>query len=166
MVPAVDRTGEGVAACAVHNSFDTNACATEARLDLASLAIAEEYRVVELAAGEVLFRAGDAADCLYVVLEGRADVLLPDGQLIESAGSGAIIGELAMIDKAARSATVVSRARSRMLAIDEELFRELVRRDPDFSLEVMRVLVNRLRRMNKRLMAQSGKTYSMLSDVV
>jgi len=61
-------------------------------------------------AGETLFREGDPADGLYVIERGEVGVLVEraPGELVRLAelGNGAVIGELALIDGATRSATV------------------------------------------------------------
>jgi CRP-like cAMP-binding protein len=66
----------------------------------------------EVAAGEVIFRAGDPADCFYVV--GKGSVLIHDGaREIETVGKDGIFGELALVDGRPRSATPPPLARRR-----------------------------------------------------
>ena len=60
---------------------------------------AHEETPVTLAAGETLFRAGDAADCMFVVLEGSLNVLVAD-KVVENSRRGAILGEMALVDNA------------------------------------------------------------------
>ena len=63
-------------------------------------------------AGEIVLRAGEPGDELMIVLDGSASILVPrpDGTLARIAGvrRGAVIGELAFLDHAVRSATVVA----------------------------------------------------------
>ena len=60
-------------------------------------------------AGTTIFAEGDPRDVMYVVLEGEVD-LQRRGRTLETASTGAIVGEMALIDKdAPRSATVVAR---------------------------------------------------------
>ena len=68
---------------------------------------ARESDPVRLASGEVLFKAGDPGDAMYVVLEGALDILVDD-HLVERSTRGAIVGEMALIDETPRSATVVA----------------------------------------------------------
>ncbi len=98
-------------------------------------------------ADEVVFAQGDVGDVMYVVVDGEVDVLL-DGKLIETVRTGGVVGEMALIDAGPRSATAVSRTRCLMSPVDERRFIELICREPEFALHVMRVLARRLRRMD------------------
>jgi CRP/FNR family transcriptional regulator, cyclic AMP receptor protein len=106
-----------------------------------------EPHFVELKAGEVLFRKGDPARSLYVVLKG--EFLIGDGNATyETLSEGGIVGEMALIDHGPRSATVTASTDCRLAEIDEKRFLFLVQQTPVFALNVMRILSHRLRRMN------------------
>lgn len=98
----------------------------------------------DVAAGEALFRRGDDASEMYVLLDGKVDVTL-DGRLIESLEPGSIFGEMAIVDDNPRSADAVAITAARVEPIDKEWFLHLLRRSPAFGLHVMTVLANRLR---------------------
>lgn len=104
-------------------------------------------------AGTTVFAQGEPRDVMYVVLEGELD-LQRGGRTFETASTGAIVGEMAMIDKAPRSATAIAKTRCRLMPIDEKRFEFMVTETPFFALHVMRVLVDRLRRTTER--ATSG----------
>ena len=95
--------------------------------------------------GEVVFREGDAADRMYIVREGEVE-LQRGGETIEKLGPGSIVGEMALVDPAPRSATVIARGECLLVGVDEETFRQLVQRVPGFALEVLRIVVRRLRK--------------------
>ncbi len=77
-----------------------------AGLDPASLAeLRDHTEQVELEAGSYLFRAGDVSDSLYVVRNGRLQVLQNDVVLTEL-GRGEVVGELGLLIAAPRSASV------------------------------------------------------------
>ena len=97
------------------------------------------------AKGETVFSQGDAADCLFVVIEGSADILI-DGVVVERVGSGGVFGEMALIDGQPRSATVVAATDLSLAAIGEKRFLRLVSQLPTFALQMMRVMTERLRR--------------------
>jgi CRP-like cAMP-binding protein len=99
------------------------------------------------AAGKVIFAQGDPGDLMYVIVEGEAQILI-EGKLIETVRAGGILGEMALIDARPRSATVVAKTQCVLVPIDEHRFNVLVARRPEFALHVMRVLANRLRRMD------------------
>ena len=97
-----------------------------------------------------MFKAGDPADEMFVLIEGSADVVV-DGTVVEASGPGAMIGEMALIEAAPRTATVIARTDCKFARISHKRFDFLVRQTPFFSLQVMKVMAERLRGMNRRL---------------
>ena len=83
-------------------------------------------------------------------MAGTADVMLR-GKVLETAKSGAILGEMAIIDNSPRAATVVAREDCSLIAINAHRFTALTRDIPDFALHVMRAMADRLRRVGKLL---------------
>jgi CRP/FNR family cyclic AMP-dependent transcriptional regulator len=101
-------------------------------------------------AGGVVFAEGADGDFLYVVVDGNVEVMVGD-KLVDIAGPGDILGEMALIDSKPRSATAIARTPARLARLDEGEFLSMVQDIPFFSLHVMRVLVARMRRMNARV---------------
>ena len=97
-------------------------------------------------AGKTIVKEGTAGDLMYVILEGELEVSA-GGKLIEVAKPGDVVGEMALIDTKARSATVVAKSDCRLVPINEKRFLVLVHETPIFALLVMRTLADRLRRM-------------------
>ena len=60
-----------------------------------------------LAAGEVLFRAGDPGDALFIVAKGRVQIKAESGSNIAELGDGDTFGEMALLSGGARTATAV-----------------------------------------------------------
>jgi CRP/FNR family transcriptional regulator, cyclic AMP receptor protein len=108
-----------------------------------------EPDAISLSPGEILFQQGDAGSHMFVLLEGAAEVVV-GSEVVEIAGPGALIGEMALIDQAPRTATVVAKESCRLAKIDERRFHFLIRQNPFFATHVMRVLTERLRRMDQR----------------
>jgi len=82
---------------------------------------------------------------VYVVLSG--EVRIGQGNVIlETVAAGGIVGEMALIDGSPRSATVTASTDATLAAIDEKRFLFLVHQTPGFALNVMRLLVGRLRK--------------------
>ena len=105
---------------------------------------------VTLNPGDVLFKKGDPARSMYVVLSG--ELRIGDGNVIlENATAGAIVGEMALIDHSPRSATVTAVSPTTLAEIDEKRFLFMVRETPSFALNVLRLLVGRLRRTLPRV---------------
>lgn len=105
---------------------------------------------VTLAEGEVLFKRGDPAKCLYVVDKGQLEVLEGD-TVLATFGEGEIVGEMALVDGGARSATVRAKTRSVVVQVDEKEFLRMVSVTPFFALRVMRVMCARLRAMDDKI---------------
>ena len=96
------------------------------------------------AAGETVFEEGEPGDVMYLVKEGRVNVMRGE-QVINTIKPGGIFGEMTLIGSEPRSATAVAVTDCQLLPVDEERFLFLVQQTPYFSLHVMRVLADRLR---------------------
>jgi hypothetical protein len=86
--------------------------------------LARSATPVRLAAGEVLFSAGDAGDRFYVVESGELGVVLASGEKVE--GPGAYVGEIALLRDVPRTATVRARTDATLLAIERDEFLSVV----------------------------------------
>lgn len=102
------------------------------------------------AAGESIFREGEPGDFMYVVVEGEVDLFVHD-KLVEHLGPGGVLGEMALIDHTPRSASALAVTACKLVAINEHRFKFLVQQTPHFSLQLMRVIADRLRRMDQLL---------------
>jgi CRP/FNR family transcriptional regulator, cyclic AMP receptor protein len=111
-----------------------------------------ESNPVTLKSGEVLFKKGDPAQSMYIVLSGELRID-DDGIVYESVSAGGLVGEMALIDRGPRSATITATTDASLAEIDEKRFLFLVREAPSFALNVMRVLTRRLRRSNTSIEA-------------
>jgi CRP-like cAMP-binding protein len=102
------------------------------------------------ATGDKVFVRDEDGDAMFAVRTGRVNILA-HGQVVESIGPNGIFGEMALIDGSPRSATAVAAEASEVAPIDKAAFLRLVQQNPDFALQVMRLLVSRLRQMNESL---------------
>ena len=96
-------------------------------------------------AGQTIFRQGDPGELMYLISEGSVDISV-GAILVETAGPGSVIGEMSMIDHRPRSASAKAKTTCTLLPIDRKCFESLISRTPGFALEVMRIVVERLRR--------------------
>lgn len=101
------------------------------------------------AAGQAVFAEGDQGDVMYAVVEGEVDLVV-NGRIVETAGPGGIIGEMALIDSGARSATARARTDSVLVLVAPDQFLFMVQEHPTFALSVMRIMASRLRQMDRR----------------
>jgi CRP/FNR family cyclic AMP-dependent transcriptional regulator len=100
-------------------------------------------------AGKLIFKEGESGSTMYVVLSGEVDLRIK-GRIIETVRKGGVLGEMALLNGGPRTATAVARNGCTLTPIDKTEFSDLVGRSPDFSLQIMQTIANRLRRMDKR----------------
>ena len=100
-----------------------------------------------VAPGDFLFREGESGDKMYVLLEGNAEIMVGD-LVVEAAGPGALLGEMALIDNGPRTASVAAKTPCRFAQLDRPRFHFLVQQTPHFATHVMKTLADRLRHMN------------------
>ena len=118
---------------------------------------------VRFEAGEALMEEGDFGDTAYIILSGRADVLIttPGGeQTVASVGENDVVGEIAILIDVPRTATVRATSELMALSISKEHFFKLIGNFPDMATEVMRALAHRLERTTRefgRLRAMAPK---------
>ena len=102
------------------------------------------------AAGEAIFSAYDMGAEMYVVLEGEVELTI-GSTVLEALGPGEPFGEMALIDQAPRTATAIAKTPCKLVVISEKRFLFLVQQSPVFALQIMKVMADRLRKMNARL---------------
>ena len=107
----------------------------------------QETGALQVEPGDFLFREGDKGDKMYVLLEGEMEIVLGD-LVLETAGPGSLIGEMALIDDSPRTANAVAKKSCRLAEIDRRRFHFLVQQTPHFATHVMKTLADRLRHMN------------------
>ena len=100
--------------------------------------------------GETIFQAFDMGAEMYVVLEGEVELTI-DSRVVETLGPGEPFGEMALIDQAPRTATAVAKTDCRLAVIPEKRFLFMVQTTPHFALQIMKVMADRLRKMNERV---------------
>jgi diguanylate cyclase len=112
---------------------------------------------VTLADGDVVFREGDAPTTAFLVEEGRIDINTErEGDVVRLAtlGPGDLLGEMAVIDDAPRTATAIAAGPAVLLAIDRAAIGErLQQADPI----IRSLLEGQLRRYRGALAAMQGR---------
>ena len=110
-------------------------------------------REEDLSPGQVLFYEGDTADRFYIVMEGEVEVWKdydsPYADLLAVHGVNKLFGEMALVDDLPRSATVVTRTRTRLLYINEEEFQRLLKENSLVALAIIRSLSAMVRKSNQ-----------------
>jgi hypothetical protein len=109
--------------------------------------------------GRMVFRKGDIADRLYFLASGEIE--LPELGIRLQAGQ--MFGEIAFFaPDRRRSLSARCATDCTILSIDEDTFKQLVYQNPDFGLEVVRLIAGRLsrdvQRLQERTAAQASET--------
>jgi CRP-like cAMP-binding protein len=116
-------------------------------LDPASLhTLIRRVRVVRLDAGDTLFRQGDAATSLYVVVDG-AVVPIAEGERRHKLAvleRGEFFGEIGLLTQQPRNATIEAMVDTQLLAIDRGVLWELIEKQPSVAKNILRFLRARL----------------------
>ena len=139
------------------------------RIDLFKGLDANELAEIEATAdartyssGDVLFGEGSRGDEIYVLKQGkvRIDLTLKsdsDCATVQRLRGGQILGELALLDQRARSATATCESRCEIIALGCEKLLRLFQRNHDIGYVVMRnlaqIVATRLRKTNLQLVA-------------
>lgn len=170
---ALERGGKdniSVIAIAPEATLDSDAVSARARVmeslflfsDLPLQARIRVGRIVSdrrVSAGETVVRQGEPGDTMFAVVQGRFDVLV-DGRKVAELAEGEHFGELALVDEAPRSATIVASTPGRLLSIERDALRAWCTMEPSVGTKVLWRLVHalgqRLRQTNARLAASAS----------
>ena len=106
--------------------------------------------------GDQVFAKGDSGDEAFIVLRGKISIQLErDSPAVAQLGDGKIFGELAFLDGAPRAAFAIATQPSILLVMKRTGFAEVVRREPNLGMVVMRNLAQdlalKLRSVNEAL---------------
>jgi len=97
----------------------------------------------EIDEGSELIREGEPGSEFYVVVDGEIDVRRR-GRRVARLGAGSYVGEIALLSRSPRTATVVATTPIRVLAIAGRDFVELLDGIPELWLKVARTLADRV----------------------
>jgi HEAT repeat protein len=115
------------------------------------VSVAQLCQEVHFEPGEQIITAGDIGDCLYVIVAGEVEVELAGTETGITRISEDIIGEMAIISRNPRSANCIAESSVTALSIGYEDFWALMEDKPALALGVMKVLTQRLDRLNKQV---------------
>ncbi len=103
---------------------------------------------------EIIFKQGDTGDFMYVIQTGKVEVYLTTSKGEKSLafyGPGDFFGEMAIIDKAPRSANARAVQETRAIMLDERTFEMHIQSNPAIVRKILKNLSNRLRDTNKQI---------------
>ncbi len=99
---------------------------------------------IRYAAGKVIMQEGQTGVLMYVVLEGDVEIAIRNS-IVGRIGPGGMFGEMALITRAERVASAIARTDCMLLAINRNVFLELVSANPKFAVSLLGAVGNRAR---------------------
>jgi serine/threonine protein phosphatase PrpC len=111
--------------------------------------------------GEVLIREGEADASVYVILRGNAEVLR-GGEVVNRLGPGDYFGEMSLIDRVPRSATVVAGQAMTFLVLERDRFFGVLKSDASMATKVLWSIVQKL---NRRLRQADDEVHRLKGEL-
>jgi signal transduction histidine kinase len=114
---------------------------------------------VSLHAGDILIKQGETGDSAYVVISGEFEIQKQSGESlikIDIRNPGDVVGEMALLARTPRSATVISKTDSEVLRIPQEAFEKLLSTSSTAAMAVLHWVMARLTQ-NESLLHQQEK---------
>jgi signal transduction histidine kinase/predicted CoA-binding protein len=112
---------------------------------------------------DVLIQQGDIGDCAYVILNGEFDIHKQSGQSmirLDTRKAGDVVGEMALITRAPRTATIIARTDSEALRIPQDAFDRLLSSSPTAARTILHLVMERLIQ-NEALLHQHEKMVAL-----
>jgi nucleotide-binding universal stress UspA family protein len=117
--------------------------------------LSETARIRAYQPGEFIVHEGDTATGCFIIASGRVEVVKEGGgvhpTVLTTLGAGEFFGEMAVIDDHPRSASVLALEATECVAIGRAEFLETLQRRPQIAVQMLPVLVRRLRRADARI---------------
>lgn len=117
--------------------------------DLQMARLGKEYK-----AGEVVFHQGDTGDCMYVIQNGEVEALAESGGReirLRTMGPNEFFGEMALFEKAVRTATIRATKPTHLLTVDKKNFLGGIHEDPSLAFRIVETMSHRIRDLTDRL---------------
>ena len=109
--------------------------------------------VIKFHAGNVIFRAGEAADCMYEIYDGTvgiySDYQTENEKLLNKLCVGEVFGEMGVLDDMPRSATAVCMSDCAVLVVKPENFMQFFQDKPIKILQILQQMCMQLRDLTK-----------------
>ena len=107
---------------------------------------------VEYTAGTTIFPEGSPAGDMYIVKEGQVELSVR-GTVLETVSADDCFGEMCLIENEPRSATATAKTDCKLASINKAQFLFMVKEEPLFAFQIMKVMSRRLRQLDRLLKA-------------
>ena len=133
-----DRRTELLAGCPLFKGIDADGLT----------ALAEKAALVDFPPGHVIAREGEIGTGFFVIVDGTVRVVR-DGTVVAHLGAGEFFGELSVLDRLPRNATVSAEEATSLLALASWDFEEVLLDQPALTLAILRGVAARLREVSE-----------------
>ena len=133
-----DRRAELLAACPLFKGIDADGLTL----------LAERATAVDFPAGHVIARQGEIGTGFFVIVSGLVRVVR-DGNVVARLGAGEFFGELSVLDRMPRNATVAAEEPTSCLALASWDFEKVLLEEPALTLAILRGVARRLREVTE-----------------
>jgi CRP/FNR family cyclic AMP-dependent transcriptional regulator len=127
--------------------------------------LAEVVDLLELRSGDTLFHAGEPGDSLFIVHNGEIELYIKDttGQkiILTVACEGDVFGELALLDRGARTATAVALGQSQLLELDRDDLLLLFQKRPAAALGLLAAMTHMTRKADELLRTRVSRNVNL-----
>jgi CRP-like cAMP-binding protein len=117
--------------------------------------------VTTYSAGDRIFSEGDLGTEMFIIQEGEVHIIKRlgnDDHVLSRLSKGDFFGEMAVIESAPRTADAVAQTATTLLAITGSRFDEMIRKNPEIAIRIIRKYSRRLREANKLLESLASPT--------
>src|SRR5210317_1132462 len=104
--------------------------------------------------GEIIIKQGTTGKCLYVIQEGKVEVINEQGDAeikVAELGETEFFGEMGLFEKDVRSCTVRALGDTKILTVDKRNFYKSIHQDSSLAYRLLEKMSNRLREANRRI---------------
>jgi CRP/FNR family cyclic AMP-dependent transcriptional regulator len=116
--------------------------------------ISRHHEMETFANGDIVFREGEQTRDMYVIHEGRVEIIKESGGhevQLAVLERGSFFGEMSLLEGLPRSATARAVGTAKLLVLRPGSLLLLIRRDPTFAFEMLQQMSSRIRELNEKL---------------
>jgi len=116
--------------------------------------------IAAYAAGDLIFSQGDLGTEMFIIQEGEVHIvkhIAQESHVLSKLEKGDLFGEMALLESAARTADAVAHTDVKALVINGARFDEMLRKNPEIAVRIIRKYSKRLREANTLLERLVGR---------
>jgi CRP/FNR family cyclic AMP-dependent transcriptional regulator len=118
--------------------------------------------------GDRIIQEGDLGGEMFIIKSGSVDVIKKDGKkefFLATLERGDFFGEMAMLENVSRTATVIARETTQLIALNIGSFLIKIKKDPSFAFNMMQKMSNRIRILNEKLFNKEDRSEPSRSEL-